>query len=175
MKHQYMRRQRLPLACIACVLMNFAAPARADASCNAVYDAGIKQMKTPHHVFTSRSAHGRTAASTSETIFAGGVIYVQMHSQWQRSPITAEAMLQHAKEKREGDSSDETCRPLGDEAVEGMAAAVYSLHNDAGADSKLWVAKANGLLLRQIITLPDGSSIDNRYDYANVQAPVGVH
>jgi hypothetical protein len=174
MKPQNIRRSRLPLTCIACGLMHFAVPARADASCDPVYDAGIKQMKTPHHVFTNRSAHGRTAASTNETIFAGGVIYVQLRGQWQRSPIAAAEMLQHAQEKRDGDSSDETCRPLGDEAIDGTATVVYSLHNDAGADSRLWVTKANGLLLRQTVTLPDGSSIDSRYDYANVQAPAGV-
>jgi hypothetical protein len=175
MKPQYMRQPKLPLACIACALMNFAPQARADASCAPVYDAGIKQMKTPHHIFTSRSASGRTAASTSETVFAGGVTYLQMHGQWQRSAITAAAMLQHAEEKREDDSNDETCRSVGDEAVDGTATTVYSLHNDAGADSRLWVAKANGLLMRQTVTLPDGSSIDSRYDYANVQAPAGVH
>jgi hypothetical protein len=174
MKLQYERGSAFLIVCAGCVLLAFAASARADASCDPVYDAGIKQMQTPHHVFTSRSAHGGNAASTNETIFVGGVIYTQLRGQWQRSRLTAEDMLQHAREKRKEESGDETCHSLGDDAVDGQATAVYALHNDGGADSKLWVSKGTGSLLRQTITLPDGSVIDSRYDYSNVVAPAGV-
>lgn len=174
MKSHDVRRSAVWIASAACALMTFAGPARADASCDPVYDAGIKQMQTPHHIFTSRSAHGGMGASTTETIFAGGIVYVQLHGQWQRSPISASEMLRNAQDKRKSDSGDDTCRALGEDAVDGEATAVYSLHNDGGADSKLWVSKANGSLLRQTIRLPDGSLIDSRYDYANVVAPAGV-
>lgn len=173
MKSNHVRLSIVMIAA-ACAPLVFTAPAHADASCNPVYDAGIKQMQTPHHVLTNRSAHGNTAASTAETTFADGVVYTRLHGQWQRSQMTAAEMLQRAQDKRREESSDETCRALGDEAVDGETATVYTLHNDAGADSRLWVLKANGLLLRQSITLPDGSLVDSRYDYTNVAPPAGV-
>jgi hypothetical protein len=171
MKSHHMRQSTLLSAGITLALIGFAGLARADASCDAVYDAGIKQMQTPHHVFSSRSGHGDKGATTNETIFVGGVVYTQLQGKWQRSRMTAADMLAHAQEKKTDESSDETCRAVGDDAVDGEAAAVYALHNDAGADSKLWISKASGSLLRQTIKLPDGSMIDSRYDYKNVQAP----
>ena len=151
-----------------------AAPAHADASCNPVYDAGIKQLQTPHHIYTTRSGHAGRAVQKSETIYAGGVEYMQLGGRWQRSPLTAAEMLASAQEKRATPAAGETCKALGDENVGDAAAAVYSLHNDDGVDSMLWLAKSDGSLLRQTITLPDGSTVDSRYDYANVQSPPGV-
>ncbi len=174
MKSHCMPRWTLLLTGTACALIAFSAPASADASCDPVYDAGVSQTQTPHHVFSSRSAHGGKGASTNETIFVGGVVYAQSQGQWQRSRMTGADMLQAAQEKRKDESSDETCRSLGEDAIDGEATAVYSLHNDAGADSKLWISKATGSLLRQTISLPDGSVIDSRYEYKNVQAPTVV-
>ena len=151
-----------------------AALAHADASCNPVYDAGIKQLQTPHHVYTTRSGHAGHAAQKSETIYAGGVEYMQLDGRWQRSRLTAAEMLASAQEKRKTSAEGETCKALGDEKVGDAAASVYSLHNDDGVDSRLWLAESDGSLLRQTITLPDGSTVDSRYDYANVQAPLDV-
>lgn len=170
---KYLCGSTVPLAGAACALI-LAASAHADTSCDAGYDAGFQQMQTPHHIVTSRSARGGKGATTSETIFAGGVIYMPLGGQWQRSPTTGVEMLVRGQEKRNAASRDETCHPLGDDAVGGAGAAVDSLHNDVGTDSKLWVSKTNGLLLRRAITLPDGSSIVSRYDYANVEAPPGA-
>ena len=161
-------------ASTACVLIAFAAPAIADPSCVPVYDAGVKQMQTPHHVFTTRSHNGK-ASSTSETIFIDGIVYSQLNGQWQRSRMSGADMLQMAKEKRKEEDPDEKCRIVGDDTIAGDAAQVYTLGNEKGAGSKLWISKATGALLRQAIALPDGSISDSRYEYKNVQAPAAVH
>lgn len=82
-------------------------------------------------------------------------------------------MLQMAQEKRKEEDPDERCRIVGDDTIAGDAAQVYTLGNETGAGSKLWISKATGALLRQTITLPDGSISDSRYEYKNVQAPEG--
>ena len=84
-------------------------------------------------------------------------------------------MLQMAQEKRKEEDPDEKCRIVGDDTIAGDAAQVYTLGNETGAGSKLWISKATGALLRQTITLPDGSISDSRYEYKNVQAPEAVH
>ena len=160
-------------AAIASMSSIAAAYAHADASCDAVYDAGLRQLKTPHHIYSSHSANGKDAQA-SETIFASGVVYMQIGGRWQRSPITADEMQRAAEDKRDAGAAGETCRRLGDETVAGAIASVYGFRNADGVESKFWIAQADGMLLRQTIALPDGTTIDNRYEYANVQAPAGV-
>lgn len=160
----------LTIAWSACAVG--AAPARANNSCDAVLDAGIKQVQTPHHVHSStKTSSGKV--TSSEAIFVGGVEYLRVgDGNWRRSPMTAREMLQDAQDKRKESSAD-TCRNLGDQTVAGQAATLYDFHPGGGVDSKIWISKSSGLPLRQTIDL-DGTVIDGRTDYTNVQAPAGI-
>ncbi len=152
-----------------------AAPVHAaGSSCDAVYDAGIKQVQTPHHSHTTMKAANTGKVTTSETLFVGGVEYLRVgDGAWRRSRMTPQDSLESAQAKR-GQSSADTCRNLGNDAGAGTAAVLYSVHSDeAGTDSKVWLS-ANGLILRQTFTLPNGNSYDTRTAYENVQAPSGV-
>ena len=62
---KYLRGSTAPLAGAACALI-LAASAHADTSCDVGYDAGIKQMQTPHHIVTSRSARGGKVGTDSK-------------------------------------------------------------------------------------------------------------
>ena len=154
-------------------LAALALPAHAaNTSCDAVLDAGIKQVQTPHHVHSSRKTLDGKVTS-SEAIFIGGVEYLRVgDGNWRRSAMTAAEMLQGARDKRKQSSAD-TCRNLGDQTVDGQAATLYEFHPDGGAGSQIWISKSSGLPLRQTIDL-GGTVMDGRTDYTNVQAPAGV-
>jgi hypothetical protein len=148
-----------------------AAPAHAAHPCDPLYNAGIKSIQTPHHVYTTSSG-GRTARS-GEAIFAGGVEYLLRNGQWTRSPTPQAAMIEAAREKIK--THPDTCTPAGDRTVDGQAVATYNVHNnETGVDSQVMIVKSSGLVHRASSALADGSRVDTRYEYGNVQAPAGV-
>lgn len=146
----------------------------AGSSCDVVYDAGIKQVQTPHHSHTTMKSASTGKVTTSEGLFVGGVEYSRLgDGPWARSRMTQQDVLERAQHKR-SQSSEDTCRNLGIDAGEGAAATLYSVHSsEAGTDSKVWLT-ASGLILRQAFILPNRDSLDSRTDYDNVRAPPGI-
>lgn len=146
----------------------------AGSSCDAVYDACIKQVQTPHHTQTTMKSARTGKITTSEGVFVDGVEYSRFgDGPWKRSRVTLQDNLKRAKDKR-SQSSPDTCRNLGNDAEASAPATLYSVHSvEAGMDSKVWLS-ASGLILRQTFTLPNGNSLDSRADYENVQAPSGI-
>lgn len=172
MSHQ----STIAVSAIACTLLAgiaLALPAHAaNTSCDAVLDAGIKQVQTPHHVHSSsKTSSGKV--TSSDAIFVGGVEYLRVgDGNWRRSSMTPKEMLQGAQEKRKQSSAD-TCRILGDETIAGQAATLYEFRPDGGVASKIWISKSSGLPLRQTLDL-GGTLMDVSSDYNNVQAPAGA-
>ena len=159
-----------------------AQPARAaDPLCKLVLDAMAKQITTPSHLYaTEVTARRGGKPRATESIYAGGAIYVQVQGQWKRSPMSIQGMQkQHEENVRNAKSM--TCRYLRDETVDGEAAAVYRSQaetQDAKSDSTLWISKRSGLPLRSESDMDLGGGdkmhLAIRYDYAGVRPPAGV-
>ncbi|HSS49156.1 MAG TPA: hypothetical protein VLX28_09425 [Thermoanaerobaculia bacterium] len=154
-------------------------PARAavDAACKLVLDAVAKQLDTPSHVYMTEVRGGKR--ETKESVYAGGVIYIQVKGKWRRSPMSKQDVLKQEEENKR--DAKESCRYLRDEAVNGEAAAVYHAQAENGgvkSDSTFWISKRTGLPLRNEEDIDTGDNdkwhMSIRYDYAGVQAPAGV-
>lgn len=53
-------------------------------ACDAVYQAGIKSVQVPHHVYTTTAHGGKTVEG--EAIYVGVVEYPRLRGKWMRSP-----------------------------------------------------------------------------------------
>lgn len=154
-----------------------AAPATAE--CKAVFAASEKLLTTPHHDYqTQVGPLTQGKPRQSELIFDGNAFYVLVTGRWKKSPMTVQGRREQEEENRK-DAKNESCHYLGDEAVGGQGAAVYTAHaeSDVGtSDTKMWIAKGSGLLLKQEESVGGGDSsqaehFSIRYDYADVHAP----
>ncbi len=149
------------------------APAsHANNTCDALYQAGIKSVQTPHHVYSTTTLRdGRP--QTGEAVYAGGVEYLLFHGKWMRSPMSQQAMLEGAQDKLK--THPDICTLVGKQTVDGQLVSVYEVHNnEAGTDQMVRILDASGLMQGSTLTLPNHSVVETRYDYANVQAPTGV-
>lgn len=160
-------------------------PARAaavDPACKPMLDSMAKQYSTPVHIYMTQVAAFRgDKPRSTESIFAGGTIYVQVRGKWVRSPMSLEQMRRQ-REENIRNAKSMSCRYLRDEAVDGEAAAVYSSQSeteDTKSSSTLWVSKRTGLPLKIEIDIDTGGTQGKehssvRYDYSNVRPPAGV-
>ena len=163
-------RSILPCALFAAFATVTAANA-AD-SCDALYNAGIKSIQAPHHVYTTTTLHGGKARF-AEAIFDGKVEYLQLNGKWTHSPMSQQDMLEAAQEKLR--KRPDTCVLAGEQTAGGQAVTAYKVHNnEAGTDQVVHILKSNGLLQSASLKLPDGSVVDTRYEYTDVHAPAGV-
>lgn len=166
------------------LLIGFSAAPSAHAlagSCQELLDAVGKQISTPSHSYMTMTMGGGKA-KLSETIQAGGAIFVMIDGKWSRSPMTAQA-LQNLHEENLKRTKAATCSQLRNELVNGEAATVYSMQNDvndgnpAKTDSLIWVSKSRGLPLRSEIDIASGTTkthVSARYEYGNIAPPAGV-
>lgn len=153
------------------LIIAIASPLAASAAdpCDALYNAGIKSLQTPHHVFTTSTRSGGKPRA-GEAIYAGGVEYLQLNGKWQRSPLPQQEMVEAAQEKLR--THPETCTLVGDQSADGQAVSVYKVRDkDSGTEQLVRILKSNGLLQGSTVTLPDGSVVETRYEYTNVRAP----
>ena len=137
----------------------------ADSACQALADVGRKVLTTPTHIYTTRTNAFRSGGkpTTSETIYAGGAIYVRLNHRWTRSTIKPQDMLQHKKENQ--NDTKITCRYLREESVNGEAAAVYSRHVETENDKmdvQVWISKSKGLPLREELDVDVGGKLGKR-------------
>ena len=141
--------RRATLRHLAIALL-FAVPAAAQtipAECQAMIAAGEKQFSVPSHAYMTNTGLGPTPMQKVEMISVNWASYLLMQGHWMKSPVEPAQLMEQAKQalmtaKWYG------CKQLPDEAVGGVATAVYSSHTDMGTgttDSKVWVAKATGL------------------------------
>jgi hypothetical protein len=169
-----------------------ALPAFAADPCDALYNAGIKAVQTPHHVYSTTTHSAETMHQSDtfkrltgkamytgktesvEAIFNGKIEYLQLHGEWKRSPMPQQDMVEAAQEKLK--THPDTCTFVGDQMVDGQAVGVYKAHNnESDANQQVRILKSNGLMQGGTLTLPDGSTVETRYEYSNVQAPAGVN
>lgn len=163
-----MKRIVIPTAIF--YLIALAPITRAD-PCDLLYEAAIKSLQTPHHVFNTTTQAGKV--QRGEAIYAGGVEYLQRGGQWQRSRMAVAEMVEAAKENLK--THPDVCSAQGSRMVDALAVDVFAVHSkEGGTDQEVRVAKATGLLQGSTMKLPDGALIETRYDYANVQVPPGL-
>lgn len=167
------------LAITVCTLAASVAPALARAAtlsptCKTVMDANDRQYTTPVHLYMTRSG------VTHESLVAGDAMYIKMKETWRRSPTGPKDMLEIRQEAIK-DAKSLDCEHLRDEAVDGEAAAVYSVSSvsDDGdhSEGQIWISKSRNVPLKSEMDLGSGAEEKHtsiRYDYNNVQTPAGV-
>ena len=164
-----------PVAALLGIVGMFAATgARAD-DCDAVMTATLTQMNIPYRATISFSnLNGKPA--TSEMIYAGGKIYVQMNGAWQLSPMTVQEMTDQMKTNYK--TSKHSCQHVGDDSVGGQAASVYTANFQSPrshSDNRIWISRSRGVLLKTWAHITEGNqAMTTIYEYDNIQPPVGV-
>jgi hypothetical protein len=169
---------------LALSLTTLASPARAQSvppECRALVNAQQKLITTPHHGYSTETPVGGGAATeTNEIISVGGRTYLLDKGTWRRSPLTPQMQLDQMNENI-ANAKEFTCERVGDDAVGGEPAVVYTSHTVAGnvaATARLWVSKRSGLPLRneEDVDTGDGDKrhISIRYEFTNVRAPAGA-
>jgi hypothetical protein len=142
-------------------------------SCKPVLDAMNKVYTTPTHLYNTMDG-----VSKNELIYAGGVIYDNLHGKWARSSVTLERVKE--LEAKNFQNSKCSCRYLRDESVKGEMAAVYNTRaerTDLQVKSavQFWISKTTGLALRQEEDI-EGDGVkkhhSTRYEYTNVRPPL---
>lgn len=148
-------------------------------ACRPLIEAEEKEILTPNHAYLTRGLAGTSGQPTSEVISVGSAMYVLDRGSWRRSPLTPQAALEQLKQNLTT-TKQYSCRQVGDEAVDGVPAAVYVAHSeteDLKVDARTWVARDTGLVLRTEEDLDTGNGekrhISIRYEYANVRVPEG--
>lgn len=153
-----------------------------DAGCKALLAGALaRQLETPTHLYITESGAflgGRE--EHSESIYAGGAIYVLHRGKWSRSPIGPEDLRHPSAAGQDDPQATTTCRYVRDETVNGDAAAVYSSHRrdpqGDQSDSTIWISKRRGLPLRLEVDIDTGGSsgkshTSTRFDYDHVTRP----
>ena len=149
--------------------LGWAAAHAEDTTCKIVFDALAKSAVTPSHQYTAlkmEALNGGKAENT-ETINTGKGTYIKHDGKWKLG-TTAKAMLDQMNENRKNGKS--TCHFVRDEAIDGVSASLYAVHEDEGPDSKVWLSKADGLPVHVNLEM-EGMQSEARYVYGAVSAP----
>ncbi len=149
---------------------SFAVPANAqDAGCKLLYDAAVLQARTPSHIYTTMT--GPSGNLSTETIATNDSIYMKIDNQWKKSSYSPQ---EEAKEAADKGRSYTNCQHVGDEAVNGEAAGVYTeVNKESEVTGKVWISKKRGLPLKADLTA-GGRHISIRYEYDNIRPPAGA-
>ncbi|MGA9422467.1 MAG: hypothetical protein WBW61_08895 [Rhodanobacteraceae bacterium] len=171
MKRQSPRHSLLSFVIFAGALA-ITAPTLAKNTCDALYNAGIKSVQAPHHVTSTTTRRGGIPR-TGEAIYSGGIEYLKLKGKWTRSSMTPKDRLEAAQEKLK--THPDTCTFLGDQTIDGEVVSVFKAHsNEYGTNQLVRVVKSSGLIQGGTMSLPDGATVETRYDYTNVRAPADV-
>ncbi len=156
--------------------------------CERVITALTKVITTQSHIYSTTTTAPMGGAPKdpprmTETIYAAGAAYSRnAGGKWTRSRATLQQVLK--LEEANQRNSQQQCRYLRDEGVNGEAAAVYSVHAESAdqkSDGQVWISKTSGLPLRKEVDIdisdmgPHGETQKDhrsvRYEYRNVQPP----
>jgi hypothetical protein len=140
-----------------------------DTTCKLVFDALAKATLTPNHQYIALKMEALNGGKpgNSEIINTGKATYIQHDGMW-KTGVSAQAMLDQMNENRKDAKS--SCHYVRDEAVDGVSATLYAVHEDEGPDSKIWLGKANGLPVHVTMDM-EGMHSDARYVYGAVSVP----
>ncbi len=161
-------------------------PLASQNSCQAVNDAKDKVMTVPAHIYNEMAPVFNNGVKPrpndihrAETIYLGASAFTKLRGKWERSQWTAQRVIKQEQENRQ--TGNFSCRYLGDEAVNGERAAVYSTHSERDnvkSDGQIWISKSRGLPLRHEfdVEMTNGvtskNHVSTRYEYSNVQTPM---
>jgi hypothetical protein len=166
----------LSLSAFSIAGIMFAADGLDDPVCRVFLDAMSKSARTPVHAYiTMGSLTNGTAPTEIETLTIGDVAYTKSRGEWKvgkARSLVAEFMEQMTLHPE----ATIHCEYERDEPFESEAATVYRIRVGK-VDCKMWVSKARGLMVHATIDIPLNGSVTHasvRYDYTNVQAPVGA-
>jgi hypothetical protein len=163
------------LALIA--ILQWPSALHAQASCQPVLDALTKVVSTPSHSYSTQTSEGRQ--TVSEVIYTQGKLFVRMNGKWRQIPEDPKKVLEQMAEDLKHATT--TCQIVREESVNGLPATIYSVHSkteDATGQGQMWIAKGQGLLLREEMDLDVGggengkSHRSTRYEYGNIQPPM---
>jgi len=153
-----------------------------DADCKVPLDAVTRVLATPNHQFVTRTdATTGGKPRESEIIDTGIAMYAGVGGKWRTSP-TSPLDMQNMLIEAQKRARSTLCLRLRNESIAGVAATVYSIHDESDAgisDTTLWVSNADGLPLKQVIDMESGASktkshSEVRFVYTDVKAPAGV-
>lgn len=107
-----------------------------------------------------------------------GKKYIRGAGKWMDSRVTTAEVLEQEREKEK--NSKATCQLVRNEAVNGEAALVYSLHREPQGfkeDSQIWISKSSGMPLREEQGVDMEGEIGKlhnsaRFEYGNVRPPM---
>ncbi|MDQ2734739.1 MAG: hypothetical protein M3Y55_07065 [Pseudomonadota bacterium] len=158
----------------ACLVVAMTHPALAANTCDEVYQASIKTVQTPHHLYyTITQGTGTGKLPAGEAVYVGGIRYSKMDGKWRRGLGTPQEELEFAKEKVKMTMPD-TCTRVGDETIGSQAVSVYKGHNNlAGNEQVFRIFRSSGLLQSDTVSQSD-QVVEMRYEYTNVQAPANA-
>lgn len=161
----------LVLSVIAMVCLVVGTARAQDPGCKPLYDAAVLQARTPSHIYSTMT--GSSNLST-ETVSTSDVLYVRASttgSQWKKSSYSPQ---EEAKQAAESSRAYTSCQHVGDESINGEAAAIYTeVNKNSQINGKVWLSKTRGLPLKAELTMSSGH-IAIRYDYSNVRPPAGA-
>ena len=149
------------------------------AACKLVLDAHTKEISTPRHSYLTQTDPGKSP-TTLETISTPTKAFMLLDGKWVGGANSPRDQIAQMQENLRNTKVYE-CRNLADASIDGVATFVYFAHSDNESiktDTKLWVEKSTGLILREEIDMYSDPSarrhIVERYDYKNVQPPAGA-
>jgi len=131
---------------------------------------------TAHHTYATENLPAHKDPRVSEMIYTGGLhgaVYLQVSGKWKRSGMSPEDSLKQKEENIRNTKA--SCRYLRDEAVNGEAAAVYSIqteNEDSKSTGTVWIGKSKGMPLREEMDSDSTMHVAVRYDYSNVRPPM---
>ncbi len=144
--------------------------------------------KTPMKMdleFISPDRYRITMANTSEMIIIGKATYMKIGDKWRKMPMPVDSTITDMRDafNKEGMKWFSEVKYAGEETADGRPAYVYAYHNKgAGAgvgenDSKLWIAKDNGLPIKMEAVYRSGDlkTMTITYDYqtpVTIEAPI---
>ncbi len=142
-----------------------------DSGCKLLYDAAVLQARTPSHIYSTITGSSNLSMETISTSDAQYMRASTTGSQWKKSSYSPQ---DEAKQAAERSRSYSSCQHVGDENINGEAAAIYTeVNKDSQINGKVWLSKTRGLPLKADLTMSSGH-IAIRYDYSNVRPPAGV-
>ena len=161
------------------LIIIIAAPTRAragDASCKAVMDAMMKQIRTAYRetiAFDGKPA-GEKIYTTTDFYYQG-----KDGGPWIRARMTTQERIDAMHETG---ATISNCKQLRDEMVDGQSATVYAVHEQTTSpaqsfDMQIWIASASGLALKTEADLErDGRKmhVSTHFGYEHVQPPANV-
>jgi hypothetical protein len=144
-----------------------------DATCKLVIDAMAKAVLTPNHQYMTLKVEALDGGKPmeSEIIDTGKATYLKHDGKW-KPGVSVQAMLDQMNENRK--NAKTICQFVRDEAIDGVSASLYTVREDdpdsGSIDSKVWLAKANGLPIHVALAM-EGTHSESRYVYGAVSAP----